>query len=87
MLHLSPRESDGERRHIDIHQIDHLTIREYMAKLYEDKRKKSSIARKACHSADVLQVPMPRTSARTKPRAISVQPAIGEETAKGYLDR
>jgi len=44
--YLSPRESDGERRHIDIHQIDHLTIREYMAKLYEDKRKKTSIARK-----------------------------------------
>ena len=44
--YLSPRDSSGGRRGIDILQIDHITIREYMAKLYEDKRKKSSIARK-----------------------------------------
>jgi integrase/recombinase XerC len=44
--YLSPKGADGERRDIDIHQIDHITIREYMAQLYEEKRKKSSIARK-----------------------------------------
>ena len=44
--YLSPKGTDGQRRDIDIHQIDHITIREYMAKLYEEKRKKTSIARK-----------------------------------------
>jgi len=44
--YLCPRDSSGSRREIDIQQIDHITIREYMAKLYRDSRKKSSIARK-----------------------------------------
>ena len=44
--YLCPKDSGGERRDIDIQQIDHITIREYMSKLYEDKRKKTSIARK-----------------------------------------
>jgi integrase/recombinase XerC len=44
--YLSPKDASGDRRDIDIHQIDHLTIREYMAELYKEKRKKTSIARK-----------------------------------------
>jgi integrase/recombinase XerC len=44
--YLCPRDAGGHRRDIDIRQIDHLTIREYMARLYEEKRKKTSIARK-----------------------------------------
>ena len=44
--YLCPKDANGQRRDIDIRQIDHITIREYMAKLYQDKRKKSSIARK-----------------------------------------
>jgi integrase/recombinase XerC len=44
--YLSPQDPNGERRDVDIHQIDHITIREYMGKLYQEKRKKSSIARK-----------------------------------------
>jgi integrase/recombinase XerC len=46
---IAPANSDGERRDVDIHAIDNLTIREYMATLYEKKKKKSSIHRKvAC---------------------------------------
>jgi len=44
--YLCPRDAGGDRRDIDLRQIDHITIRDYMAKLYQDKRKKSSIARK-----------------------------------------
>ena len=44
--YLSPRDASGGRRETDVHQIDHITIREYMAELYKDKRKKTSIARK-----------------------------------------
>lgn len=44
--HLCPIDSTGNRRHIEITQIDHITIREYLSKLYQEKRKKTSIARK-----------------------------------------
>lgn len=46
---IAPPNSEGERRDVDIHALDNLTIREYMASLYEKKKKKSSIHRKvAC---------------------------------------
>jgi integrase/recombinase XerC len=44
--YLSPKDTGGNRQDIDIREIDHITIREYMAKLYQGHRKKSSIARK-----------------------------------------
>jgi len=44
--YLCPVSPTGTRRHIDIKQIDHITIREYLSKLYQEKRKKTSIARK-----------------------------------------
>lgn len=43
---VAPPDKDGNRRHVDIHQIDNITIREYLATLYEKKKKKTSIARK-----------------------------------------
>ena len=43
---LAPPDPEGERRHVPLEQIDHLTIREYMASLYDKKKKKSSIHRK-----------------------------------------
>jgi len=44
--HLAPPDKDGHRREVPLHAIDNLTIREYMASLYDQKRKKSSIHRK-----------------------------------------
>src|SRR5262249_49294043 len=43
---LCPVDKAGKRPEIDIHQIDHITIREYLSSLYREKRKKTSIARK-----------------------------------------
>src|SRR5690349_14366500 len=43
---LCPPDPSGNRREVDIKQIDHITIREYLSRLYQEKRKKSSIARK-----------------------------------------
>ncbi|MCC6742676.1 MAG: tyrosine recombinase XerC [Acidobacteria bacterium] len=43
---LAPADETGNRRHIDIQQVDNITIREYLATLYEKKKKKTSIARK-----------------------------------------
>lgn len=44
--HVAPPGENGNRRSVDIHSIDNLTIREYMSALYEKKKKKSSIHRK-----------------------------------------
>jgi integrase/recombinase XerC len=44
--YLCPAGPNGKRRHVDIAQIDHITIREYLATLYRERRKKTSIARK-----------------------------------------
>src|SRR5687768_4552599 len=44
--YLCPRNSNGARGDLNISQIDHITIREYMATLYQAKRKKTSISRK-----------------------------------------
>ncbi|MDX2031333.1 MAG: tyrosine recombinase XerC [Blastocatellia bacterium] len=44
--HLAPADERGARREVELREIDHLTIREYMASLYEQKKKKSSIHRK-----------------------------------------
>ncbi|MEW6729858.1 MAG: tyrosine recombinase XerC [Acidobacteriota bacterium] len=44
--YLAPTDKDGNRRKIDIRQIDNITIREFIASLYQQKKKKASIARK-----------------------------------------
>jgi integrase/recombinase XerC len=44
--YLAPENSAGERREIEVKQIDNLTIREYLVTLYQQKKKKTSIARK-----------------------------------------
>ena len=44
--HLAPAKVDGKREQILVKDIDHLTIREWMASLHADNRKKTSIARK-----------------------------------------
>lgn len=44
--HLAPLDQQGHRRPVNIRQIDHITIREFMASLYARRKKKTSIARK-----------------------------------------
>ena len=44
--HIAPAKVDGRREQILVKDIDHLTIREWMAALHADNRKKTSIARK-----------------------------------------
>jgi len=44
--HIAPAKVDGQREQISVKDIDHLTIREWMASLHADNRKKTSIARK-----------------------------------------
>lgn len=44
--HIAPADAEGNRRNVDLHSIDNLTIRDFMATLYDHKKKKSSIHRK-----------------------------------------
>ena len=44
--YLCPLDQNGIHQAIDIHEIDHITIREYLATFYKDHHKKTSIARK-----------------------------------------
>lgn len=44
--YVAPPDEKGHRRSVNVRDIDHLTIREYMARLYELKKKKSSVHRK-----------------------------------------
>ncbi|MEP7038983.1 MAG: site-specific integrase, partial [Acidobacteriota bacterium] len=44
--HIAPAQTDGTRKQIAVKDIDHLTIREWMASLHADNKKKTSIARK-----------------------------------------
>ena len=43
---IAPVDAEGNRRPVEVKQIDNITIREYLSTLYEQKRKKTSIARK-----------------------------------------
>jgi integrase/recombinase XerC len=44
--HIAPPDKEGKRRNVEISSIDNLTIRDFMASLYEKNKKKSSIHRK-----------------------------------------
>jgi integrase/recombinase XerC len=44
--HIAPSDKEGKRRNVEISSIDNLTIRDFMAGLYEKNKKKSSIHRK-----------------------------------------
>jgi integrase/recombinase XerC len=44
--YVSPPTDQGDRPEVNLREIDHLVIRDYMATLYENKKKKSSIHRK-----------------------------------------
>jgi integrase/recombinase XerC len=45
--HLAPADPDsGKRREIEIRQIDHITIREWLSSLHSAQKKKTSVARK-----------------------------------------
>lgn len=44
--HVAPPDKGGNRRQVDVYAIDNLTIRDFMATLYERKKKRSSIHRK-----------------------------------------
>jgi integrase/recombinase XerC len=45
--HLAPADAEtGKRREVDVRQIDHITIREWLSSLHAAQKKKTSVARK-----------------------------------------
>lgn len=53
--YLAPQDAKGERRSISIADIDHITIREWMAELHDKNKKKTSIARKLASVRTLFQ--------------------------------
>ena len=55
--HVAPAApATGERREVDIKQLDHITIREWLSALHEAQKKNSSIARKLACAAPAITV-------------------------------
>nr|MBA3767524.1 site-specific integrase [Acidobacteriota bacterium] len=44
--YLAPGDAEGKRHEVDIRQIDHITIREWLSTLHAAQKKKTSVARK-----------------------------------------
>ncbi|MGI8669771.1 MAG: tyrosine recombinase XerC [Aridibacter sp.] len=44
--HIAPPKKDGTREQISVKDVDHITIREWMAELHSDNAKKTTVARK-----------------------------------------
>src|SRR5215212_4732597 len=44
--YLAPPDAVGARRELDVKQIDHITIREWLSSLHTAQKKKTSVARK-----------------------------------------
>src|SRR5262245_33503023 len=44
--YIAPRDRDGSRNFPPLSEIDHITIREWLAHLHTEQKKKSSVARK-----------------------------------------
>src|SRR5215210_2904090 len=44
--YLAPADAEGKRREVEVRQIDHITIREWLSSLHAAQKKKTSVARK-----------------------------------------
>jgi integrase/recombinase XerC len=82
--HIVPPDENGHRRSVNIHDIDHLTIREYMASLYEQKKKKSSIHRKVASLRTFFRFLCREGILETNPAKLVSSPRV-ERTLPNHL--
>src|SRR5580765_1475249 len=72
---LAPRDKDtGQRNEPEIAQIDHLTIREWLATLHSDQKRKTSIARKLAALRTFFQFLVREGIAESNPAKIVATP-------------
>ena len=73
---LTPVQSNGSRREVTIHDIDHLTIREWLAELHAANKKKTSIARKLASLRTLFQFLIREGVVETNPARMVSTPRI-----------
>ena len=73
---LAPADSDGKRREVSVHDIDHLTIREWLAELHGLNKKKTSVARKLASLRTFFQFLVREGVLETNPAKLVSTPRI-----------
>jgi len=72
--HLAPADEKGKRTEPPLSQIDHLTIREWLATLHTDQKKKTSIARKLAALRTFFQFLVRESVVESNPAKIVATP-------------
>lgn len=74
--HLAPVQADGTRREVGVTDVDHLTIREWLADLHTANKKKSSVARKLASLRTFFQFLVRESVIETNPAKLVSTPRI-----------
>ncbi len=74
--HISKPKADGSREQIPVKDIDHLTIREWMANLHADNKMKTSIARKLASLRTFFQFLVREGVLETNPAKLVATPKV-----------
>lgn len=82
--HVAPPDKEGKRREVPIHALDNLTIRDFMATLYEQKKKKSSIHRKVAALRTFFKYLNREGIVETNPAKMVASPRV-ERTLPNHL--
>src|SRR3954465_7748160 len=73
--YIAPADAEsGARREVDIHQIDHITIREWLSSLHAAQKKKTSVARKLAALRTFFQFPVPGGAVELNPAKLVSTP-------------
>lgn len=83
--HVAPPDKEGNRRDVPIHAIDNLTVRDFMATLYEQKKKKSSIHRKVAALRTFFKYLNREGIVETNPAKLVASPRV-ERTLPNHLN-
>jgi len=82
--HVAPPDKEGNRRDVPIHALDNLTVRDFMATLYEQKKKKSSIHRKVAALRTFFKYLNREGIVETNPAKLVASPRV-ERTLPNHL--
>jgi integrase/recombinase XerC len=80
--YLAPAKSDSKRKLPDIHEIDHITIREWLANLHAANKRKSSIARKLAALRTFFQFLVREGMLETNPAKLVNTPRLEKKLPK-----
>jgi len=79
---LCPPNAQGARRQVSLQDIDHITIREYLATLYRKKKKKNLDCSQTGDPAYIFSLSLPGGHSRHQPGATCVFAAVGTQVTQ-----